>query len=76
MIQYEDGTKAYEWEIDENEYNYYHSGKSSKFDYNFLESEVGPPPPRQLDDRDVSPAPNVVKTAPQNRTQVLIRSQE
>ena len=42
VIQYTDGTKSYEWEIDEHDYTNYHSeGKSSKFHYNFLESEVG-----------------------------------
>lgn len=41
VTKYEDGTKSYEWEIDENDYNNYHSTKSSKFHYNFLESEVG-----------------------------------
>lgn len=41
VTQYEDGTKAYEWEIDEEEYHHYHSEKTSKFHYNFLESEVG-----------------------------------
>jgi hypothetical protein len=41
VISYEDGSKSYEWEVDDQEYETYHSGKSSKFKYNFLESEVG-----------------------------------
>lgn len=41
VIKYEDGTKSYEWEVEEHDYNNYHSEKSSKFDYNFLENEVG-----------------------------------
>jgi len=41
VIRYEDGSKSYEWEIDDKEYTHYHSEKSSKFTYNFLESEIG-----------------------------------
>ena len=41
VIKFEDGSKTYEWEFEENEYQSYHSAKSSKFHYNFLESEVG-----------------------------------
>ena len=42
VTKYEDGTKSYEWEIDEQDYNNYHSEKKpSKFKYNFLENEVG-----------------------------------
>ena len=42
VTKYEDGTKSYEWEIEEENYDHYHSErKRSKFHYNFLESEVG-----------------------------------
>ncbi|GAA0879427.1 hypothetical protein GCM10009119_23950 [Algoriphagus jejuensis] len=41
VVVFEDGSKSYEWEIDEEDYTNYHSEKSSKFDYNFLETEVG-----------------------------------
>ena len=41
VIQYEDGTKSYEWDIDKDDYSYYKSKKPSKFHYNFLETEVG-----------------------------------
>ncbi len=41
VIKYEDGSKSYEWEIDHEQYHNYHSEKSSRFKYNFLEAEVG-----------------------------------
>jgi hypothetical protein len=41
VIKYEDGSKSYEWELDNGQYVHYHSEKSSKFQYNFLETEVG-----------------------------------
>lgn len=43
VIQYEDGTKVYEWEEESRDYTEVYSSKkkATKFDYNFLESEVG-----------------------------------
>ena len=40
VIQYEDGTKSYEWE-DQDDSQDHTQKKRSKFHYNFLESEVG-----------------------------------
>jgi hypothetical protein len=41
VIRYEDGSKSYEWELDDEEYNEYRTEKSSKFKYEFLETEIG-----------------------------------
>lgn len=41
VIKYEDGTKVYEWEEDNSNNEVHIHKKSSKFHYNFLESEVG-----------------------------------
>lgn len=41
VTKYSDGSKTYEWEVEDIDYTNYQSHKSSKFIYNFLESEVG-----------------------------------
>lgn len=41
VTKYADGTKTYEWDIEDIDYTNYEIHKSSKFAYNFLESEVG-----------------------------------
>lgn len=42
VTKFEDGTKSYEWEIEDENHTHYSSEKTrSKFHYNFLESEVG-----------------------------------
>lgn len=42
VTKYADGTKTYEWDIEDIDYSNYQSPpKSSKFSYNFLESEIG-----------------------------------
>ncbi len=41
VTKYSDGSKTYEWEVDDIDYTNYESHKSSKFAYNFLESEIG-----------------------------------
>lgn len=42
VTKFSDGTKTYEWDIENIDYSNYQSPpKSSKFSYNFLESEVG-----------------------------------
>lgn len=41
VTKYSDGTKSYEWDIEDIDYTNYESHKSSKFTYNFLDSEIG-----------------------------------
>ncbi len=41
VTKYADGTKLYEWDSENIDYNHDEVHKSSKFSYNFLESEVG-----------------------------------
>ncbi len=41
VTKYADGTKTYEWDIEDIDYTNYQSHKSSNFEYNFLESEIG-----------------------------------
>lgn len=41
VTKYADGSKTYEWDVEDIDYSNYESHKSSKFAYNFLESEVG-----------------------------------
>lgn len=41
VTKYADGSKTYEWDVEDIDYSNYESHKSSKFEYNFLESEVG-----------------------------------
>ncbi|WP_111672064.1 hypothetical protein [Algoriphagus litoralis] len=41
VTKYSDGSKTYEWEVEDIDYTNYESHKSSNFSYNFLESEIG-----------------------------------
>lgn len=41
VTKYSDGSKTYEWDIEDIDYSNYHSNKYSKFSTNFLEPEIG-----------------------------------
>lgn len=41
VTKYSDGSKTYEWDIEDIDYTNYQSDKSSKFSSNFMEPEVG-----------------------------------
>lgn len=41
VTKFADGSKTYEWDIEDIDYTNYESTKISKFTYNFIESEVG-----------------------------------